>query len=60
MKNYMLAEGEMGRMPERGRCSETIKRDTAVVKNYKKALRKRKVCGRNRHLLTQRMLRAVL
>ena len=42
MKNYMLAEGEMGRMPERGRCSETIKRDTAVVKNYKKALRKKK------------------
>jgi oxygen-independent coproporphyrinogen-3 oxidase len=33
----MLAEGEMGRMPERGRRSETIKRDTAVVKNYKKA-----------------------
>lgn len=42
MKNYMLAEGEMGRMPERGRRSETIKRDTAVVKNYKKALRKKK------------------
>ena len=42
MKNYMLAEAEMGRMPERGRCSETIKRDTAVVKNYKKALRKKK------------------
>lgn len=36
MKNYMLAEGEMGRMPERGRRSETIKRDTAVVKNYKR------------------------
>ena len=42
MKNYMLAEGEMGRMPERGRRSETIKRDTAVVKNYKKALKKKK------------------
>lgn len=42
MKNYMLAEGEMGRMPERGRYSETIKRDTAVVKNYKKALKKKK------------------
>ena len=42
MKNYMLAEGEMGRIPERGRRSETIKRDTAVVKNYKKALRKKK------------------
>lgn len=42
MKDYMLAEGEMGRMPERGRYSETIKRDTAVVKNYKKALKKKK------------------
>ena len=42
MKNYMLAEGEMGRMPEKGRYSETIKRDTAVVKNYKKALKKKK------------------
>lgn len=42
MKNYMLAEGEMGRMPERGRRSETIKRDTAVVKNYKRALKKKK------------------
>lgn len=42
MKNYMLAEGEMGHMPERGRRSETIKRDTAVVKNYKKALKKKK------------------
>ena len=42
MKNYMLAEGEMGRMPERGRSSDTIKRDTAVVKNYKKVLKKKK------------------
>lgn len=42
MKDYMLAEGEMGRMPECGRYSETIKRDTAVVKNYKKALKKKK------------------
>ena len=45
MKNYMLAEGEMGHIPEqkeRGRYSETIKRDTAVVRNYKKALKKKK------------------
>lgn len=42
MKNYMLAEGEMGRMPERGRSSDTIRRDTAVVKNYKKVLKKKK------------------
>lgn len=42
MKSYMLAEGEMGRMPERGRSSDTIKRDTAVVKNYKKVLKKKK------------------
>lgn len=42
MKNYMLAEGEMGRMPERNQHSDTIKRDTAVVKNYKKMLKKKK------------------
>lgn len=44
MKNYMLSEGEMGRMPEPGRSSDTIKRDSAVVKNYKKVLKqKRKI-----------------
>lgn len=42
MKNYMLAESDMGKMPERGRHSETIKRDTAVVKNYKRVLNKKK------------------
>lgn len=42
MKNYMLAEGEMGRLPETGRGSNTLKRDTAVVKNYKKVLKKKK------------------
>ena len=43
--NYMLAEGEMGHITEqkeRGRYSEKIKRDTAVVRNYKKALKKKK------------------
>lgn len=38
----------MGHIPEqkeRGRYSETIKRDTAVVRNYKKALKKkRRIC----------------
>lgn len=42
MKDYMLAEGEMGRMPEKGRVSNTLKRDTAVVKNYKKVLKEKK------------------
>lgn len=42
MKNYMLTEGEMGRMPERGGVSNTLKRDTAVVKNYKKVLKEKK------------------
>ena len=43
MKDYMLAEGEMGRMPEKGRVSNTLKRDTAVVKNYKKVLKEKKL-----------------
>lgn len=42
MKNYMIAEGEMGRMPESSRGSNTLKRDTTVVKNYKKVLKKKK------------------
>lgn len=42
MKNYMLSEGEMGRVPEAVRSSNTIKRDSAVVKNYKKVLKQKR------------------
>lgn len=42
MKNYMLSEGEMRRMPEAVRSSNTIKRDNAVVKNYKKVLKQKR------------------
>lgn len=42
MKNYMLAEGEPERQPEGKRESTTILRDSAVVKNYKKAMKKKK------------------
>lgn len=42
MKNYMLAEGEMEKEPETKRRSNTILRDTSVVKNYKKAMKQKK------------------
>lgn len=42
MKNYMLAEGEQEQRPEGKRESTTILRDSAVVKNYKKAMKKKK------------------
>ncbi|MCI6857922.1 MAG: LysM peptidoglycan-binding domain-containing protein [Eubacterium sp.] len=42
MKNYMIAEGETNKISEGDGRSDTIKRDAAVVKNYKKALKKKK------------------
>lgn len=51
MKNYMLAEGEADKIPEPVRRSGTIRRDAAVVKNYRKALNKKKKLTAHRHLL---------
>ena len=42
MKNYMLAEGELEHRPEDKRKSATILRDSSVVRNYKKAMKKKK------------------
>lgn len=42
MKEYMLAEGESENEAETKRKSATILRDSSVVKNYKKAMKKKK------------------
>ena len=46
MKNYMLAEGELEHRPEDKRKSATILRDSSVVRNYKKAMKKKKTLRR--------------